>query len=235
MWYLGSNILMEDRSMGVRHTQPAIPQGNMLRMFLAVLGLIAISGSIWCQTDGSAKFDQEAAKQAAKDRKKAVKEADKAIEKGDIEQLRSILQAYPDLVSTPMPQGVLTTVAVGAVASLVDPLHGAQLAYEAGYNSTLLQDAATFNRKDAAELLLAYHANVNGADGLGYTPLHDAVQWLSTDVVRVLLDHGADVNARAKNGDTPLKFLRWKWAGTKARSGQPYKDIEQMLLEHGAQ
>jgi hypothetical protein len=103
---------------------------------------------------------------------------------------------------------------------------------------TLLYDAAYYNRPEAAKLLLAYHADVNASDGLGYTPLHEAGVSLAVDIVRMLLDHGANVNARARNGDTPLMELRWeRFWGRGSRRGfdrQASIEIEQLLLQHGA-
>jgi hypothetical protein len=196
---------------------------------VALLALLIISSPAWCQTDGSAKTEKE----AAKSRKEVVKEASKAIKQGNIEQLKSILEANPDLVSSPVPQGKAGVIAAGVLFSPV-------LAAAASSNVTLLSDAAYHSQKEAVELLLAYHANVNARNGFGYTPLHEAIMFrprsTSTDIVRLLLDNGADVNARARNGDTPLKLLRWnKLNRTRGQSLQPFLDIEQLLLQHGAQ
>jgi hypothetical protein len=199
-----------------------------------VLALPAMSSPAWCQTDGSAKTDKVEAKEASKARKEALKEAEKAIKTGDIDQLKAILEANPGLVSAPTPQSV-----TAGVAATV--LFGPVLAYDAQSNVTLLHDAAEGKRntegkrKEAVELLLSYHANVNARDGFGYTPLHMAIMSQSTDIVQLLLDNGADVNARAKNGDTPLKLVLWlKRTRTRAQPLQPFLDIEQLLLQHGA-
>ena len=206
-----------------------ISPARALRLAALVLALLAISSPAWCQTDGSAKTDKLEAKEASKARKEVLKEAEKAIKTGNIDQLKAILEANPGLVSAPTPQSV-----TAGVAATV--LFGPVLASEAQSNVTLLHDAAYRNRKDAAELLLSYHANVNARDGFGYTPLHEAIMSRSTDIVRLLLDNGADVNARAKNGDTPLKLLRWdKRNRTRGQPLQPFLDIEQLLLQHGAQ
>jgi len=216
------------------------PPARAIRTAALVLALFVINSPAWCQTGGSA----ETTKDAAKARKEELKEASKAIKRGNIEQLKAILQAHPDIVAAPVPQGILAQMAVAPLAGVMAGgasaadagRNGAVLTQAAGSNVTLLSDAAYYNQKEAAELLLAYHANVNASTGLGFTPLHDAVMRLSIDVARVLLDHGADVNARARNGDTPLRLLRWEKA-TRRRNQplQAFNDFEELLLQHGAQ
>jgi len=201
-----------------------------LRTAVALLALLVISPA-WCQTDGSAKTDKVKVKEASKARKEVLKEAEKAIKTGNIDQLKAILEANPDLVSSPTPQSKTAGIAVGV-------LFGPALAVSAQSNVTLLHDAAYHNRKDAVELLLAYHADVNAKNGFGYTPLHEAIMYpimsRNLEIVRLLLDNGADVNARAKNGDTPLMLLHWE-KHTRGGPRQPFLDIEQLLLQHGAQ
>jgi hypothetical protein len=199
-----------------------------------VLALPAMSSPAWCQTDESAKTDKMEAKEASKARKEAIKKAEKAISTGDNDKLKEILDANPGLVSASEPQSV----AAGVAAAVI---FGPVLAYDAQAHITLLHDAAEGSRKtegkrkETVELLLSYHANVNARDGFGYTPLHKAIMSQSTDIVQLLIENGADVNARAKNGDTPLKLVIWlKRSRTKAIPLQPYLDIEQILLQHGA-
>jgi len=196
---------------------------------LPVLATLIMSSPAYCQTGTSVENDQVNAKEASKARKEALKDAERAIKTGNIDQLKAILEANPGLVSAPTPQSV-----IAGVAATV--LFGPILASEGQANVTLLHDAAQRGRKDAVELLVSYHANVNARDGFGYTPLHMAIMSRSTDIVALLLDNGADINARAKNGDTPLKLLRWeKINRTRAQPLQPFLDIEQLLLQHGAE
>jgi hypothetical protein len=200
--------------------------------------MLVITIPAWCQSDGSANADKEATKQAAKAQKKALKVAERAIKTGDIEQLKAVLQANPGLVSSDVPQGVVEAMVAAPLATIAagGMLRGTQLVYAAGQGVTLLYWAVSYERKDAVELLLSYHADINAQDGLGYTPLHEAVDVYSPELVRLLIDHGADVNRRARNGDTPLGLLRYKqMAGTLRRYQQPMRDIEAILLQHGAQ
>jgi Ankyrin repeats (many copies) len=213
----------------------AISPLRAIRLTAILITLFGMGTPVWCQTNGSDKADKEAAKQAAKARNDAVKEASKAIKQGNFEQLKAILEANPDLVSKPVPQGALAAIATAPLAVAAAGGNGVVLAHDAAAGVTLLNNAAYYNRKDAAELLITYHADVNAATGLGFTPLHEAVMTRSIDVVRVLLDHGADVNAKAKNGDTPLKLLRWDKANrTRNQPVKEFNDIEELLLQHGA-
>lgn len=206
----------------------------MTATLLVLIGFV--SSAAWCQADRPAKPDKEASKQAAKAQKEAMKEAQKAIKTGNIEQLKAILQANPYLVSDHVPQGVLGAMVAAPLVAVATGGAGAPLVYAAGHGVTLLHYAAEYNRKDAAELLLACNADVNARDGLGATPLHEAVLSRSWDVGRVLLDHGADVNTRWGNGDTPLQTLRWERATrTRNQPLQGFNDFEQLLLQHGAQ
>jgi ankyrin repeat protein len=63
-------------------------------------------------------------------------------------------------------------------------------------NVTLLHVAVSLNQKAMVELLLKFHADVNGADANGATPLLYAVGLSQTPIAEVLLANGADVNRR---------------------------------------
>jgi ankyrin repeat protein len=101
---------------------------------------------------------------------------EKAIKKGDIEQVKSLLEADPSLVSKKF--GLLGV--------------------------TPLAFAAQYCKKDVAELLLTDHAEVDARDHLGLTPLFEAAGSGCMDVAQLLLVHGANVNAKNKTGETPL-------------------------------
>ena len=69
---------------------------------------------------------------------------------------------------------------------------------------TALHWAVDLNRADVVQVLLGAGAEVNAADGHGYTPLHWAVQpHVDTVIVEVLLQAGADVDARSTY---PLRY-----------------------------
>ncbi|MDP6439812.1 MAG: ankyrin repeat domain-containing protein [Candidatus Brocadiia bacterium] len=69
---------------------------------------------------------------------------------------------------------------------------------------TALHGAALMGHSAAAELLLAYGAQVNARDALGKTPLHWAAQYGEQEVVGLLLTSGAEVHVRDTEGRTPL-------------------------------
>jgi ankyrin repeat protein len=96
---------------------------------------------------------------------------------GDVNRLRELLEAEPEL----------------ATARSDDDF-------------TALHYAAFFGGPEAARLLLERGADVNAfADNeLGVHPLNSAAAAGRTDVARVLLEHGADPTAPARRGFTPL-------------------------------
>ena len=101
-----------------------------------------------------------------------------AAKTGDVETIRVLLKANPELVNNrDNPVGWT-------------PLH---VAAQAGH-------------KEVAELLLANRADVNAKDNRGMTPLHWAAQAGHKEVAELLLANKADVNAKTKVGWTPLHW-----------------------------
>ena len=95
---------------------------------------------------------------------------------GDVEKIKALLKANPELVSMKDRSG-----------------------------KTPLHSAAAKGHKNVADLLLAKGADVNAKDNAGLTPLHCAAANEHKNVAELLLAKGADVNAKSKNGNTPLK------------------------------
>ena len=94
-----------------------------------------------------------------------------AARNGDLEKVKALLKANPDLVFS-------------------KDTHG----------STPLHCAALQGHKDVAELLLANKAEVNAKDNIGETPLHMAAYHGHKDVAELLLANKAEVNARNNSG-----------------------------------
>jgi len=210
-------------------------RSSCLLMAAVLLALSCNSLTILSQTETPAVPDKDAMKAADKARKDALKEAEKAIKDLNINRLKEILEANPDLVNSSSRSGAFQTTITAVVLTPVVGPDAVPLAIKAGSGSKLLDQAAIYNNVAAAELLLEDGANINAKNGMGATPLHEAILSRSWDVGRLLLDHGAEVNTRWMNGDSPLKTLRWERATrTRNQPRQQFDDFEQLLLQHGA-
>jgi 26S proteasome non-ATPase regulatory subunit 10 len=84
-----------------------------------------------------------------------------AAKSGDLEKVKTLLKANPDLVSSKDDEG-----------------------------RTPLHSAAANGQKDVAELLLASKADVDAKNNSGCTPLHYAVGHGHEDVAELLRQHG---------------------------------------------
>ena len=99
-----------------------------------------------------------------------------AAKNGDLEKVRALLKANPDLANSKDDTGET-------------PLH-----FATGKGS-----------KEIVELLLTNKADVNVKDKAGETPLHYAA-YGGKEVAEILLAHKADVNAKDDTGNTPLQL-----------------------------
>ncbi len=90
-----------------------------------------------------------------------------------------------------------------------------------GWTPLMFAASAGANR---TALLLAFKAEVNARDDVGYTPLMIAADYGNGDSLRLLLEHLADVNAQATNGRTALMLA--------AAAG--HAEMVRTLLAHGA-
>jgi ankyrin repeat protein len=100
-----------------------------------------------------------------------------AAKAGNLEKIKALLKANPDLVNSKDRGGEV-------------PLHWA---IEKG-------------NKEVVELLITCKADVNAKNERGETPLHWAVRSGRTEMVELLLANKAVVNAQDNNGWTPLDF-----------------------------
>jgi len=180
---------------------------------------------------------------------------------GNVEQVKALLQANPELVSSKDENGRTA-------------LHWAAMFNQVAVAEALLAGKADINAKDnhgltplhevskkeMADFLLANKAEIEAKNEEGRTPLHAAAAHGKpgmTGVVESLLAHGADVNARSNNGWTPLletaltdhrdvaEILLQNKADLNARSNDgvtplhvaayfAHKDMVDLLLSHGA-
>jgi hypothetical protein len=100
-----------------------------------------------------------------------------AAQSGDLEKVKALLKANPELVFSKDDGG-----------------------------HTPLHFAAAQDHKDVVELLLASKAEVNAKNVVGLTPLHCAASQGHKDIVKLLLANKADVYAKDVEGDTPLHY-----------------------------
>jgi len=141
----------------------------------------------------------------------------KAIKKGNLEEVKQLINAGADVNAlnqkgfSPLHIAVASN-NVPIMEKLVE--HGADLFYqcEVCCDATLLSIAA-FNRAyAAAEYLLANGLNVNGAELLCETPLQGATGFDDIKMMKMLLAHGADVNRLDRNGENALWYAGSKQA-----------------------
>jgi ankyrin repeat protein len=137
---------------------------------------------------------------------------------GDLDKVKVLLKANPDLVFSKVSTNdtyyarygytPLECAAEKGHKDVVEYL----LANKADVNAksdngwTALHAAAYHGHKDVVEVLLSNKADIGAKDLDGYTPLHLAAGGGHKDIVELLLANKADVNAKSVNGQTPLKL-----------------------------
>jgi ankyrin repeat protein len=99
-------------------------------------------------------------------------------ETGKVAHVQAILDKYPDLLDAKRGR------------QLGKPTHGDDF--------TPLQTAARWGRGEVVALLISRKADVNAADGYGYTPLHLAAEGGYLDIVKQLVKAGAKVGAKTE-------------------------------------
>jgi ankyrin repeat protein len=126
-----------------------------------------------------------------------------AAKNGDLNKVKDLLLANPDLVSNIDTNGL-------------SPLH----------------IAARSGHKSVAELLLANKADVNARDKADRTPLEFAVLRGHKDIADLLLANRADVNARDKNDNTPLILAADFQAPAGDKDSVELQLVELLLANH---
>lgn len=99
------------------------------------------------------------------------------------------------------------------------------------YGSTPLSVAITFDKPEAAKLLIEAGADINATSGDGSTPLHIAAFYCRTEVVKLLLEKGADINVRNNYGATALESISGPFSQVKAIYDQISKDLGPLGLK----
>ncbi|RJR08340.1 ankyrin repeat domain-containing protein [Candidatus Parcubacteria bacterium] len=148
----------------------------VILIFLVSLNLILITGCIGCCN----KKNSTPPVAVVPITEKAIEELYMAINHEDIEEVKKIINIYPDIVNI-----------------------------EDSWSWTPLYRALSCKSTEIAELLISKGADVNARDEEGGTPLHAAVSLdVSKEFVELLISNGADVNARTNDGLTPLDLAK---------------------------
>lgn len=132
-----------------------------------------------------------------------------AAKKGDIETLKALLGANPDLVNAPGEVGrspLQEAIMAGqseAARFLIEA--GADVNWRDGEGIAPLAYASVMGDPALAGLLIERGAKVDAQDtALGGTALHMAALQDRVNVARLLIEKGAPIDARTKDGRTPL-------------------------------
>jgi ankyrin repeat protein len=150
---------------------------------------------------------------------------------GDLEKIKTLVKAKPDLVSSKDAAG-LTPLHIAAVYGRKEMAEfllakNSSVNAKANHDETPLRLAITSKYKDSIKdmviLLLDNKADVNAKDQNGLTPLHAASYKGYKEVVELLIAHGADINAKDVNGSSPLQLAKKK----------EYEAIVVLLKQHG--
>jgi hypothetical protein len=98
--------------------------------------------------------------------------------RGDLTQLRSLLDAHPEWLNAKA---------------------------ENRFNNTALHFAAYYGQEEVVAELIKRGAEVNAQNRNGNTPLHDAITSGNPAVIKLLLKSGADASVRNSAGKDPLQ------------------------------
>ncbi|MHB8856553.1 MAG: ankyrin repeat domain-containing protein [Bellilinea sp.] len=149
---------------------------------------------------------------------------------GELDTVRKIVAAQPELVNAVAPDGFQPL----GLAAFFGHLDVAQFLIDAGaavdspsHNPLKvmpLHSAAAGSRVEIARLLIDHGAPVNARQAEDFTPLHSAAQNGSLEIIQALLAAGAEVNVRDSEGKTPLAFAL----------AENHQEAVDLLLENGA-
>ncbi len=135
---------------------------------------------------------------------------------GDLEKVKKLVNANPDLVNSKDNDGGPglyreTALHMAALYDRTDIVkfllaNKADVDARSVDSKTPLYWAALTGHKDVAELLLANGADVNATGNDGEAPLHAAARNSRADMVKLLLANKADFNTKDNRGNTPLHY-----------------------------
>ena len=139
---------------------------------------------------------------------KASDEITEAIERGDIDQVRGLIQAHPALIDSPDDDGQPPL----HVAIQEDRLDIATFLLESGasiestgyHGWRPIHIASSLGKPHLVQFCLSHNASLLTLTSSHQTPIHKACSAHNVDVVRMLVEAGADPHARNDRGMTGL-------------------------------
>ena len=155
---------------------------------------------------------------------------------GDIDRLRTLLEADPALANQKEPGSPVLHYAAklgrkDVVSLLLD--RGADVNTTDDHGSTALHVAAFWGRAKIAETLLRHKADVNACTRTGMTPLHESARLGTPGVAKLLLGAGAKVDVKDRKGRTPLDCAKDSIGRSYSKPG--HAEVVKLLRAHGGE
>jgi ankyrin repeat protein len=181
-----------------------------------------------------------------------------AVKSGNRELVRFLIKKGADIHTSSYGNNLLFPASLGENPRILSDLLelGLDINQKDIGSWTPLHEAASWDRAENVEILLAAGACVDATGKFNRRPLYIAALHTSIHVVRVLLEHGADINAQEEGGGTPLHLaavlepamarylisrgadihIRDKWGWTPMHYAAKFTKLDtiQLLLSHGA-
>jgi ankyrin repeat protein len=130
-----------------------------------------------------------------------------AVERGDVDRVRTLLDADPALAKAANAEQILILTRAGMLGRVelvrLLLLRGAQAEPGSPEMQAAVTTATVNNQREVVEFLLDRGEDVNRAYRRGETLLHTAARFAGSDMIEMLLRRGADPNAEDVQGLTP--------------------------------
>jgi ankyrin repeat protein len=155
---------------------------------------------------------------------------------GDIDRLRTLLEANPALANQKEPGGPVLHYATrlgrqDIVSLLLD--RGADVNTTDDHGSTALHVAAFWGREEIAKILIRHEADVHACTRAGMTPLHESARLGTPAVAKLLLAAGAKVHTKDRQGRTPLDWAKDSAGRSYSKPG--HAEVMKLLRGHGGE